>query len=56
MSHSFLLKIFITTALLGFTASVITLWAIRSSLTGVIHVAHRTAGSLTYTRLPLPRK
>ncbi len=56
MNYSFLLKIFITTALLGFTASVIALWAIRSSLIGVIHVAHRTAGSLTYTRLPLPRK
>ncbi|GMQ84156.1 MAG: hypothetical protein BMS9Abin06_0918 [Gammaproteobacteria bacterium] len=56
MNYSLLLKIFVTAALLGFTASVITLWAIRSSLAGVVHVAHRTAGSLTYTRLPLPRK
>ncbi len=56
MNHSLLLKIFVTAALLGFVVSAITLWVMRSSLTGLVHVAHRTAGSLTYTRLLLPRK
>jgi len=56
MHYSFLLKTLVTAALLGFAASVIILWVIRASLTGVTHVAHRTADSLTYTRLPLPRK
>jgi len=56
MHHSLLLKIFFTAALLGFTASAITLWAIRFSLSGMFQVAHRTAVSLPHTRLPLPRK
>jgi len=56
MHYSLLLRIFVTAALLGFTASVITLWAIRFSLTGMVQVAHRTAVSLPHTRLPLPRK
>lgn len=56
MYYTLLLKIFITAALLGFTACVITIWVMRAGLAGVIHVAHRATDSLTYTRLPLPRK
>jgi hypothetical protein len=56
MNPSLLLKIFVTVALLGFTVTAITLWAVRSSLTGLVRVAHRTAASLPHNRLPLPRQ
>ncbi len=56
MNPSFLLKVFITAALLGFTVTTITLWALRSSLSGLVHVAHRTSAGLPHNRLPLPRE
>jgi len=56
MHYSLFLKIFFTVVLLGFAASAITLWVIRSSLSGMIHVAHRSVVSLPHTRLPFPRK
>jgi len=56
MSPSLLLKLFVTAALLGFTVTAITLWALRSSLTGLVHVAHRTSAGLPHNRLPLPRE
>jgi len=52
----FLLKIFVTAALLSFTVTAITLWVIRSSLTGLVHTTHRTADSLPHIRLPIPRE
>ena len=55
MNPSLLLKIFVTAALLGFTVTAITLWAVRSSLTGLVQVAHRTAGILPHNRRPRPR-
>ncbi len=56
MNPSLLLKIFVTAALLGFTITAITIWVLRSSLTSLVQVAHRTSASLPYNRLPLPRK
>ena len=56
MNPSLLLKIFVTAVLLGFTVIAITLWALRSSLSGLVHVAHRTSAGLPHNRLPLPRK
>jgi len=56
MNPSLLLKIIVTAALLGFTVTAITLWALRSSLAGMVHVAHRTSAGLSHNRLPLPRE
>jgi hypothetical protein len=56
MNPSLLLKIFVTTALLSFTVTAITLWVIRSSLTGLVQATHRTADSPPHNRLPIPRE
>ena len=56
MNPSLLLKIIFTATLLGLAVTAITLWAIRSSLTGLVQVAHRTTGSLPHNRLTLPRE
>jgi hypothetical protein len=56
MNPSLLLKLFVTAVLLGFTVTAITLWALRSSLSGLVHVARRTSAGLPHNRLPLPRE
>lgn len=56
MNPSLVLKLFVTAALLGFTLTAIVLWMARFSLSSLVQIANRTAGSLPHNRLPLPRR